>query len=79
MVLAREKGCWGQVEVGKGWGEMEVEKEFAWGRRCTMQCADDVSLSCTLETCMILYTNVTPINLIKKRKKHIINPNPRTN
>ena len=33
----------------------------------TMQYADDVLLSCTLETCVILLTSVTPINLIKKK------------
>ena len=32
-----------------------------------MQCAYDVLLSCTLETYMVLQTNVTPINSIKKQ------------
>ena len=30
-----------------------------------MQCEDDVLLSCTLATCMVLPTNVTPMNSIK--------------
>ena len=33
-----------------------------------MQYSDDVSQNCTLETCIILLTNVTPINLIKEKK-----------
>lgn len=32
-----------------------------------MHCADDVFLSCTLETYMVLVTNVTPINSIKNQ------------
>ena len=32
----------------------------------TMQCADGVLLSCTLEICMILQTSVTPISSINK-------------
>ena len=28
---------------------------------------DNVLLSCTLETCMVLQTNVTPINSIKNK------------
>ena len=53
---------------GVGWGAWEIgtEKDFAWGDGCTIQCTDDVLLSCTLETCMVLRTNVTPINSIKK-------------
>ena len=33
-----------------------------------MQCADDVVQNCTLETCMVLLTNVTPINSITNLK-----------
>ena len=40
-------------------------KETAQGDGCTMQCADDVLLSCTLETCVVFQTNVTPIKSIK--------------
>ena len=35
-----------------GVGEMGVERDFAWGDRCTMRCAGDVLLTCTLETYM---------------------------
>ena len=37
----------------------------------TMQYADNVSWKCTLETYMILLTNVTPINFIRKKRKEI--------
>ena len=55
MVIAREKGgLWvgrgGQKRVGLC--EMGMERDFAWGNGCTMQWADDVLLSCTLETCI---------------------------
>ena len=47
---------------------MEMERDFALGEvnGRTMQCADDVLFTCTLETCMGLSTNVTPINSVKK-------------
>ena len=45
-------------------GGMGTEREFVWGDRCMMQCADDVLLSCKLETCIVLWTNITPINSI---------------
>ena len=47
---------------------MGVERDFTLGDGCTMQCADDVLVSCTLESCMVLGTNVTPINSIKVNK-----------
>lgn len=34
----------------------------AWGNGRTVQCAYDVLLICTLETCVVLQTNVTPTN-----------------
>ena len=37
-----------------------MERDVALGNECTMKCADDVLVSCTLETCMVLQTNVTP-------------------
>ena len=46
-----------------------MERDFAMDDGFAMQCEDDVLLSCTLETCMILWTNVTPINSIKKEKE----------
>ena len=48
---------------------MGVERDFTLGSECRMQYAGDVLLSCTLETCMVLLTIVTPINSIKKKKK----------
>ena len=53
---------------------MGVERDFTLGSECRMQYAGDVLLSCTLETCMVLLTIVTPINSIKKMKK-ILNIN----
>ena len=41
------------MEVGKG-EAMWIERNFTWGGGCMMQCADNVFLSCTLETCMVL-------------------------
>ena len=52
VVSGRGKGGVGRqrwAEEGK-WGR----KRLAWGDRCTVQCSDDVLLSFTLETCMIL-------------------------
>ena len=44
---------------------MGTERDLIWGSERTMQCADDVLLTCTLETCMLLLTSVTLINSIK--------------
>ena len=44
---------------------METEK----GLTLAGEYSDDVLLSCTLETCLVLLTNVTPINSIKKKKR----------
>ena len=52
------------MEGGKGGGGMGPERDFALGDVCTLPWADDVLLSCTLETRMVLQTNVTPINSI---------------
>ena len=43
-----------------------MEGHLTWGGEHTIQCADDVLYECTSETYIILLTNVTPINLIKK-------------
>ena len=43
---------------------MRMERDFTLGDGRTVQC---VLLSHTLEACMILLTNVTPINSIRKR------------
>ena len=47
-----------------GW-KRGIERNFAWSDGRTMQCADDVLLSCGLGTCMVLQISVTPINSIK--------------
>lgn len=66
-MTARGKEGDGLVEVGKvGSGEAWGQKETVWGNGHTMQCANDVFLSLTLETVMVLQTNVIPkIQLIK--------------
>ena len=55
--------------MGKA-GGMGTERDFAWGDGHTMQGADDVLLSCALETCLVLRTDVSPINSIKKKRVH---------
>ena len=42
------------------------------GAKHTMEYTEDVSLNCILETYIMLLTNVTPINLIKKIKSQRI-------
>ena len=46
---------------------MGAERDFAWGSESMMQYADDILFSCTLETCMVLQTNVAPINSIQNK------------
>lgn len=47
VAIARGKGEWVEVELGKGEGK--------WGQKeSSMQCADDIFLSCTIETCVVL-------------------------
>ena len=46
---------------------MVAERDLTSGGEYTMQYEDDVLQNCALETCMVLLTNVTPINLIKKQ------------
>lgn len=43
---------------------MRVERDFAGGDGHMMQCMDDVLVRCTLEPCVVLCNNVTPINSI---------------
>ena len=47
---------------------MVMEGDLTWGGEHTIQYTDDVLLNCTPETCIILLTNVTPINSIKTIK-----------
>ena len=41
-----------------------MEGDLTWGGEHTTQCKDDVLWNFTLETYIILLTNVTPINVI---------------
>ena len=51
MVMAEGKGgCW--LEVGKVWGGRGRKETLL--RAVGECCADDVLLSCALETCMVL-------------------------
>ena len=45
-----------------------MERDLTLCGGCTMQCADNLLLSCTLETYMVLLTIITPINPIKYKK-----------
>ena len=45
---------------------MGAERDFALGGGHTVQCADNVSLSCTCETCMVLLTKYHLNKLNKK-------------
>ena len=47
---------------------MVVERDFTLGGEHKTQCADDVLLGCTRETCMVLLDSVSPINSTKKSK-----------
>ena len=60
--------------VGRGGqrGDKGMERDFVWGDGNLLQCADGVLLSCILETCMVLLTNVILINSILKRTIIII-------
>ena len=48
---------------------MVMEEDLTWGGEHTVQCTDDVLWNCTPETYIILLTNVTPINSIKRKTK----------
>ena len=56
----------GSGQSGDQWGW----KDFSLGNEPTMQCADDVLLSCILETYMVLLTNQCHLN--KFNKKYLI-------
>ena len=45
---------------------MVIEEDLTSGGEHTIQYTDDISQNCSLETYIILLTNVTPINLILK-------------
>ena len=46
-----------------------TEKDFALGNGRLMQCAQDVLLSCTFETCMVFCTNAIPVNSFKESER----------
>ena len=48
---------------------MVTEGNLPLGDEHTIQCTDDVLQNCTPETYIILLSNVTPINSIKKKKE----------
>ena len=50
---------------GQQGDKMVAGRDLTLGGEHTIECAGDVLKSCTLETCMFLLTNVTPINSIK--------------
>ena len=47
---------------------MMMERDLTWGGEHKIQYTDDMLQNCKPETYIILLTNVTPINLIKKIK-----------
>ena len=51
---------------------MVMEGALTWGGEHTVECTDDVLKICAPETCIILLTSVTPVNLIKRKKIIII-------
>ena len=75
MIHRHRQQC-GDSQRERGWGEVEVGKEGIHGDRkgrlsvislgdeSMMQCADDLLLSSTCETCTVLLTNVSPIHSI---------------
>lgn len=64
MVTGRQRG-WGEIEEGQGGQIYILMEDLTLGNERTMQYTDDILQNCTVETYIILLTNVTPINLIK--------------
>ena len=63
--LPQGSGLRGQQRVSTMRGSIYGDRrDFTLGGGQTMQYTHDVSQNCTLETYIILLTNVTPINLI---------------
>ena len=57
-------GCIRAVAYGKIVFSLQLSVPLTLGRGHTVQYADGVLECCTLKTCVILLTNVTPINSI---------------
>ena len=68
MVITRGKGGCGELQVGKG-GRMGVERDLTSGCVRMVRYTDDVLLSCTIDTYVVLLTNVPPIHSIKTKEK----------
>ena len=66
----QRKGRWGRWKWAKE-GYIGMKRDFTLGDGHMMQCADDVWVSFTLETCMVLLTNGTPISSVK-RSYHLV-------
>ena len=67
MVITRGKGG-----GGGGEGERGINgdgRRLDVGGEHTLQCTDDVKPNCAPETCIILLSNVTLINSMKRRKQ----------
>lgn len=62
VATARRKRGEVEVEVVVEVGIGGAERNFAWANERMMQCANDLLLSRTLETSMVLQTKVTLIN-----------------
>ena len=52
---------------------MEIEGDWTLGGEHTMQCANDVLESRTIEACLVSLTSVTPIDSIQKCIVNILN------
>ena len=48
---------------------MVTEGDLTRGGEHTVQCIGDVLWTCACETCVMLLTSVTPIHLLKRKKK----------
>ena len=48
-----------------------MEEDLTWDGEHTIQYTDDVLQNCTPETYIILLTNVTPINSIRKKRQQM--------
>lgn len=50
-----------------------MKGDLNWDGKHTIQCEEDVWQNCVPETCIILLTNETPINSIKKFQVILLN------
>ena len=49
---------------------MVMERDLTWGGEHKIQYIDNVLQNCAPEPCIILVTNVTPTNSVKKQNKN---------